>query len=291
TWATSGMDLVGKTVLDGRLKIVRLVGKGAFGAVYHVIDDQSRDYALKALAPSPRHIRSDLYMRQFDAQFELECVAHCAVNGHPNVASILECFEENDIRFILMEYCSGYSLNQHIANTARFWRNDKEIKRVFTQILDAVAHCHSRGVSHRDLKPENILSDAEGETFQLIDFGLACLQKMECANGVGTGPFMAPDSVPNAYDDKYDTRAGDVWALGIILINMICAGFPWLQAVQVDDGYHCYLTDPDFLSNNLAIAPSLVPLLKAIFHPCAEARISLPDLQRVIKDTDRFHMN
>jgi serine/threonine protein kinase len=66
------------------------------------------------------------------------------------------------------------------------------VKEIFTQILDAVQHCHDRHIFHRDLKPENILCDAEGTNIRLADFGLSTQVGFCSDYGLGSPYYMSP---------------------------------------------------------------------------------------------------
>ncbi|KAI0031581.1 kinase-like domain-containing protein [Vararia minispora EC-137] len=126
-------------------------------------------------------------------------------------------------------------------------RIDTEIKRVFTQLIDAVGYCHSLGVAHRDLKPENIFVSAD-HTFAIGNFGLATSFSWGIASEAGSRPYKAPESFPGVSKDKYDTRAADVWALGITLINIICGFMPWNAAAEEEGAFSLFRKDPYHLN-------------------------------------------
>jgi len=105
--------------------------------------------------------------------------------------------------------------------------SEAEAARILRQVVEAVAHCHSKNIVHRDLKPENILAsdDTPNANLKLADFGLAAL----CPPGeklfasTGTPEYVAPEVVsrpPIGYD-----ASADVWSLGVIMYILLC-GFP-----------------------------------------------------------------
>lgn len=70
------------------------------------------------------------------------------------------------------------------AHTDRYAKDDDLVRKVFLQIIDAVAYCQSMGVSHRDLKPENVLCKNDGTEVALADFGFATMDQTSSDPGV-----------------------------------------------------------------------------------------------------------
>lgn len=89
----------------------------------------------------------------------------------------------------------------------------------------------------------------------------------------------------------YSTRANDVWALGVILVNLTCGRNPWKQATAVDDTFRAYLSDPNFLRKILPVSPELNSLLKRIFTLNPQKRITLSELREAIEDIPAFTMS
>jgi hypothetical protein len=108
---------------------------------------------------------------------------------------------------------------------------DKQARMYFHQLVDAVAYCHSKGVSHRDLKPENLLLDDNGD-LKISDFGLSALVKGDgkqtraelLHTTCGTPNYVAPEVLA---DNGYDGPAADTWSLGVILYVLLAGFLPF----------------------------------------------------------------
>ena len=81
-----------------------------------------------------------------------------------------------------------------------------------------------------------------------------------------------------------------MWALGVILVNMITCRSPWLRAVTRDDGFHNYVVDEDYLLDLLPISKSANHILKRIFQLEQFGRIAIRDLKDLILEADTFFM-
>lgn len=91
---------------------------------------------------------------------------------------------------------------------------------MFTQVVDALSHCHSEDVAHNDVKPENITICDHGCTAKLVDFGFA--DKLGAPlRYLGTMPFVAPEIMMQDLH-AFSAAAADVWALGVVLVEMLC---------------------------------------------------------------------
>lgn len=89
--------------------------------------------------------------------------------SHPNICKLYQVVETDTHYFLVMEYCCGGELFDHIVEKQRL--SEEEARCFFRQIVSAVSYLHSQGYAHRDLKPENILLDKK-QNLKLIDFGL-----------------------------------------------------------------------------------------------------------------------
>ena len=147
----------------GRYRIERKLGAGGAGEVFLAHDGElERFVALKILSAefsgNPDHVR----------RFLQEARAASALN-HPNILTIYESGQIEDVRFIAAEYVAGETLRTRLR---REQLNSDEIFEIFTQTAAALNAAHRAGIVHRDIKPENIMLRADG-LVKVLDFGLA----------------------------------------------------------------------------------------------------------------------
>jgi len=220
--------MVGKSF--GHYRIVAKIGQGGMGLVYRAHDEQlDRDVALKVL---PASIFADPAAR---ARLLREARTASKLN-HPNVCTIHEVGEADGQAYIAMELVEGQPLSERVASGQL---PVEQALRYGSQIADALAHAHERGVVHRDLKSLNVMITPEGRA-KVLDFGLAKKVREEqleeatrsqaslTAEGavMGTLAYMAPEQLRG---QPADTRS-DVWALGVVLHEMLAGQRPFQGA-------------------------------------------------------------
>src|SRR5262245_47900709 len=195
-------------------EILEKLGEGGMGVVYRARDVRlKRDVALKFL---PATAGADDIERE---RFLQEARAASALD-HPNICTIHDIEKAADGRtFIVMACYEGETLR------ARMRRGPMPVKDVLTigrQIASGLARAHERGIVHRDVKPANIFLTSEG-TVKVLDFGIARLvdetqlQMTRAGTTLGTVAYMSPEQ---ARGEPVDRRA-DVWAIGVILYEML----------------------------------------------------------------------
>ncbi|KAG9057520.1 hypothetical protein FS842_006050 [Serendipita sp. 407] len=282
-------DFLNKTVDGGRLFLHRVLGSGAYGVCYeaHSLEkraDGPRRYAVKCL------IKVGLDERQ--RMFQLrELKLHAVASAHPGVVTLHRIFEEGDCVFLVMDLAEG-DLFGMITERHIYLGRDALIRHIFCQIVDALEYCHTRGIYHRDLKPENILCVSSGTKVMLSDFGLATTDPVSRDFGCGSSYYMSPECYGGIFHrvSAYATRQNDIWALGVILVNLTCGRNPWRQASPSDDTFRAFVHDSEFLPHILPVSRACNEILKQIFALDPKDRITLPRLRQAIHKVERFTM-
>ncbi len=216
--------LVG-ALLGRTYRVVRLLGRGAMGAVYEARHEAlNRIVALKVLAPE--------ISAQPLAVARLEREAQAAAQlGHPNIVPVTDFRAlPGEPAFLVMEYLQGKSLEQVMQESGKLLPS--RVASMGIQVLDALAVAHRAGIVHRDIKPANLMVTVipgAGEVVKVLDFGVAKVTESHglTRDGVliGSPLFMAPEQ---AFNDTIDGRA-DLYALGATLYYAI-SGVPPLEA-------------------------------------------------------------
>ena len=228
------------TIIEGDItqfyEVQKKIGEGAYGKIYKVKNKQSGD--IRAMKQITKTKIQD--MNKFQTEIKI-----LSMVDHPNIVRLFEVIEDDKYYNLLEELCTGGEL---LARAQKTQLKEKEIARIFNQIMSAVAYCHGIGIVHRDLKLENILFSTEdpNSPIKIIDFGFSVLlgknndkekekdNKDKESDGsdlkkfgykrlkskVGTLYYISPEIIKGNYDEKCD-----IWACGVILYILL-AGYP-----------------------------------------------------------------
>lgn len=209
-------DWVGKTV-DG-YKIEGLIARGGMGEVYRAVKDK-RTYAIKMVAKDASPDTIKRLQREAAAMSQLV---------HRNIVQF-HGSGKGDTPYIALEYIDGVNLDTLIRQRGHFTPEDALF--ILKGIATALDYAHAQGVIHRDLKPANILlkiGQSSGTVApMLVDFGLAKLtgaSSMTGTGAIGTIAYMAPEQIESA---KEVTEGTDIYALGVILYEMLTGKTPF----------------------------------------------------------------
>ncbi|KAI8986905.1 kinase-like protein [Trametes punicea] len=281
-------DLVGHTIDRGRLKLIDTLGSGSSGVIFLAEDVLSgsppAQYAVKCVMRAAKGSRRYTLQRQ-EIQF------HRMLSYHPNIVTLHRVIEDKFYVFLVLDYCPGGDLFSFLQHRRDYRGDDALIKRLFLQIVDAVAACHAASVYHRDLKPENVLISEDGQHIYLTDFGLATGNLQSKTFGAGSSLYMSPECIGvDPSRPPYSPRANDIWALGVILTSMISGHNPWNHACPTDPCYRAYMRNDRFLIEMLPISPSVNLLLQHIFRRESIRRITLTQIRDVVEAMDSFFM-
>ena len=202
----------------GKYEIVRRVGRGAMGVVYHAHDPLlDRDVALKVMLPQ---IAGDPDQK---GRFEREARAVAKI-VHPNVLTVFDLgYHHDGSPYIAMELLKGQDLLHALRHDPALGLERKV--DIIIQLLDGLACAHQAGIVHRDVKPANIFLCQDG-TVKIMDFGVARFT-MSSTTGtgavMGTADYMSPEQVQGA---KVDGRT-DLWSAGCVLYQLLTGHRPF----------------------------------------------------------------
>jgi len=274
-------DLTGRQF--GQYQIVAPLGEGGMAAVYKAYQPTMERYvAIKVL---PQHMAASA---EFVARFRREAKMLAQLQ-HPNILPVFDYGEADGYPYIVMPFVQSGTLAE-LLHKRRV--SLAEVRRLMTQIGEALSYAHARGMIHRDIKPSNMLIDERGNCL-LTDFGLARMveasTKITTSGTImGTPAYMSPEQGTGA---ELDQRS-DIYSLGIILYEMVTGRVPYTAETPVAVVFK-HIQDPlpsaRKLNPNLPEAVEVV-LLKALAkHP--EERYQTADdfvqaIQKAIPEID-----
>ncbi|KAJ3287441.1 hypothetical protein HK104_008575 [Borealophlyctis nickersoniae] len=280
-----GAVIVGEK--EGELKLVEVLGLGSFAVVYlaESLTYPTRQYAVKCL------FKEGLSAAQLQLQRN-EARILARLRGHRNIVSLYETIDTDDCLFLVLEKCDG-DLFDAIERYGGF--PDRMVRDLFGQLADAVAFAHARGVYHRDIKPENALviygKNQDDITIKLTDFGLSTTAMWSNEFGCGSIRYMAPECLgeDGAEQDGYATAPNDVWALGVMLINILTSQNPWVEPIATDPLYAAYTGgEPDTFKSQFGFSDELDKILHRIFDVVPSRRPTVQQFKSAVCDITRF---
>lgn len=210
-------------LLGNRYKIIEKIGGGGMAVVYKAqCTFLERTVAIKVL-------RSEFADdEEFLKQFKREGRAAASLS-HPNIVSIYDVGQQDNIHYIVMEFIPGQTLKDLIRREG--FLTVSETLRITTQILDALDHAHRNGIVHRDIKPQNIMLD--GKRVKVADFGIARsvgTATIEYTEKVlGTAHYFSPEQ---ARGIPAGARS-DLYSLGVVMYEMLTGRLPFTGETPV----------------------------------------------------------
>src|SRR5215217_199435 len=218
-------------------RIEGMLDRGGMGVVYKAADvELDRTVALKIIAPE--HTQNPDAVARFKSEAKL-----AASIEHANIVPIHRGGEFEGVLYLAMRLLPGTNLRQIIDEGPLPM---DRIRRIITQVADALEAAHERGLVHRDVKPANIMVSGEGkhEHIYLTDFGLT--KRLGTAGSltrtggwVGTPDYVAPEQIQAG---RVDRRA-DVYSLGCVLYEMLTGSVAFPRDNEVAKLW-AHVTDP-----------------------------------------------
>ena len=219
-------------------EIIKKIGEGGYGKIYKVKNKESGD--IRAMKQILKSKIPDI--EKFQNEIKI-----LSMVDHPNIVRLFEVIEDDKYFNLFQELCTGGELLSKVQKPLK----EKEIAKIFKQIMSAIAYCHEKGIVHRDMKLENILFSTESEDspIKIIDFGLSVLLGKKdvkenevtdlkkygfkrMTTKVGTIYYMSPEVIKGNYDEKCD-----IWTCGVILYTLL-AGYPPFNGQTDKDIYN-----------------------------------------------------
>jgi eukaryotic-like serine/threonine-protein kinase len=205
-------------VVDGRYRVLEVIGRGGMGVVYRV--EHLRMGKIAAMKVLHRDLASD---PDVIGRFEREAAAISKLH-HPHTVQVFDFGTAGEALYLIMEYVRGVDLAQLIQRDGPMsWSRAAPI---LAQVCSALQEAHELGIVHRDLKPENVLitRTAGGRDYaKVLDFGLAKLEQRAPSTMtdrqqiVGTPYFMSPEQIRG---DDVDARS-DIYSFGALMFELL----------------------------------------------------------------------
>ena len=266
----------------GPYRVLRLLGRGAMGAVYLAQPAQraslptaaglaDHDALALKVVPLPQEAAR---LTALQSRFAAE-VALASRLRHPGIATTLAAGTEGGLAWIAMELAPGVPLD-------RYTRRARLLPEVLSlhlvqRIAEALDHAHRAGVVHRDIKPANVIVDLPGGSLRITDFGIAHLADAERTRTglvLGSPAYLAPEQLAGGPASV----AGDLYALGVTLFQLLTGRLPFDAASMGELLRQVAAAPPPPL---VELRPDLPPALAAPLAgraatPPAAAAVRLP---------------
>jgi formylglycine-generating enzyme required for sulfatase activity len=218
--AGADLDLVGH-LLDGRYRILSLVGRGGMSTVF-LADDERMSRKVCVKVPHPSYLAEPGFRERFTRE-----VQSLTRMEHPHVVKVHDTGEYRGLPYAVLQYLAGGSLRGRFA-----WHGGRvppdDVPKWLPAVAGALEYLHEHGLVHRDVKPTNILFDEQGNVF-VADFGIAkALGERETGltqtgQTPGSPEYMAPEVVTGGpLGPSYDQ-----YALGVVVYQALAGRFPF----------------------------------------------------------------
>ena len=276
------MELVGK-LLGKRYEIVEKIGKGGMATVYKAKDKTLNRYvAVKVL--------KDEYANdeEFIRKFQIEAQSAAALS-HPNIVSIYDVANEDNIHYIVMELIEGKTLKDIINEKGKLpWQ---EACKIASQIASGLSVAHKNHIIHRDIKPHNIVMTKENVA-KITDFGIAKAVSSSTinanSNSLGSVHYFSPEHARGGYTDE----KSDIYSLGVVLYEMITGKLPFDGDTAVSIAMKHLKDEPEEPINIVPDIPKglndiiLKAMQKAVGNRYMTASDMYKDLQKILQSPD-----
>lgn len=215
------------TLLGARYRVVRLLGAGGMGTVYEARREDLGNMPVAIKVLHTKLVDRAELVKRFRREAEL-----IATLRHPHIVGVVDFVVDDGPSFIVMELLDGMTLAQSLAKKRL---SERRCALIASQMLDALAVAHEKGVIHRDLKPENVFLTklaTVSDVVKLLDFGIAKITSddenrlTDTGTVLGTPAYMAPEY---ARGEHCDSRI-DIYAVGCVMYEALAQRQPFIAA-------------------------------------------------------------
>lgn len=261
------------TARVGPYELSTTLGRGNFGKVKQARHIHSgREFAVKIV---DKRVLEDDLPSNLDIRREMSILRALS---HPNIMHLHEVMVSKSRVYLVMDLARGGDFFKMISEEGRL--EEPVARKYFRQLVDAVDHCHQRGVYHRDLKPENILLNDDGDLV-VTDFGFSAMKdhgRTLLKTNCGSPHYCAPE-VWNGSQNGYDGAKSDAFSIGVILFVLLAGGQPFYDENEeklLQKVNRCHVTYPRWFSADAK------DLLSKLLLRDPRKRWSLPMVKRHI---------
>ena len=210
-------DLIG-TVIANRYEILKQIGEGGMAFVYKArCKLLNRDVAIKIL--KNEFSKDEVFVKRFKAEAQ-----SAASLIHPNIVSVFDVGQENNINYIVMELLESKTLKDYIAEKGKL--SNIETLKISVQIASGLEAAHKAGIVHRDIKPQNIVLSKD-LVAKVTDFGIAKATTSATITNfgstMGSVHYFSPEHAKGGFTDQ----KSDIYSLGIVMYEMATGKVPF----------------------------------------------------------------
>lgn len=277
-------DVVGYEILD-------CIGEGTFGTVYRAKQKSTGQItAIKVLKENPW---SDISYERRKARFLRE-TSVCAALQHPYIVQILDQGSlKNEQLYAVFEFVEGETLQDLLKRNGPL--PARQLKVIMSQVLEALAYAHQKGVIHRDLKPGNIMVHSiQNHIYaKILDFGMGGVLEDSSidyktltlpSDALGTPSYGAPEQLRG---DRPSAKS-DLYSWGLVFLECL-TGEPVMKGASVADIIHQQLILDDIILPSGIASHPIASLLHRVLAKRVEDRAS--DASAILNELERIHLD
>lgn len=245
-----------ETILGSRYLIIETIGGGGMAEVYKAHDQLlDREVAVKILRK--QYVQDS----DFVARFRREAKSSAKLSD-PNIVSVFDVGEQDDVYYIVMEYVNGSTLKEMIQKNG--FAPYAYVVKIAVGIAKALRHAHERNLVHCDIKPQNILVDRD-YTPKVTDFGIARAISSSTITAdkdiVGSVYYLSPEQAGNGRV----TSKSDLYSLGVVMYEMITGNLPFTGDTAISIMMqHVNENPPDMRQYRKDVPPILLNIINKL---------------------------